>query len=280
MQRFPIAQQWLSRCEYVVVLYLWRTNPRVCVCWCLLWKQCGREETFKTTTVEIVWGVMCGFEQQFFLWLPLHLTFSWLPSTNNNNSNYLISVFFLPSWQTLTFNPIPPTFTLRHINQYENIFSGICSKEHFIKTKQRKTHTRIRHEHVNVSELVLCKPPETSHLLSIQNYGAKCVCISMCAFVLVWDVMDAQWESKRETTQSVQHKNHNTSVHTQRGHSHWWWWEWGLKELGVESIKDMFETCTRPDWQAGRGSETSYFALVALLSIFRTAWAMASRSMP
>lgn len=31
-QRFLIAQQWLSRCEYVVVLQLWHTNPWAWVC--------------------------------------------------------------------------------------------------------------------------------------------------------------------------------------------------------------------------------------------------------
>lgn len=81
-------------------------------------------------------------------------------------------------------------------------------------------------------------PPKTSHLLSIQNYGLRCECVSMCAFVFVWDVMDARQEGKRETTQSVQHKNHNTSVHTRGGHSQWG----ALKELGVVSIK----TCLKP----------------------------------
>lgn len=88
--------------------------------------------------------------------------------------------------------------------------------------------------------------------------------------------MDARQEGKRETTQSVQHKNHNTSVHTRGGHSQWG----GFERTGCRINQDMFETCATLDWQAGRGSETSYFALVELLSIFRTAWAMASRSMP
>lgn len=128
--RFLIAQQWLSRCEYVVVLQLLHTNPWAWVCVDVFFFFYGNSaEEKRHFWNHNSWNsleVWCVDLSNSFLWLSLHLIFFF---TTIYRQQQLLPYFFLflLSWQTLTFNLTPPTFMLRHINQYENIFSGISS---------------------------------------------------------------------------------------------------------------------------------------------------------
>lgn len=163
--------------------------------------------------------VIGGFEWLLFMtYLHLFNFFSSLPSTNNNSqrSQLLSDTVVMINTHFKTY--APPSLLRATSEQYENISSRIeFIKELlfliFFKNTWARHSTHV--EHVIMYRLVWWT--STNDKVSYFDYRTMSLDMRMCVFefVLVCDVMDAWKKGKRGTLlQSVQHKNHITSVHT------------------------------------------------------------------